>query len=132
MPRVVPSQVVLLIDELFPIAAMSDVGQQNAFQLNRDNRIAGKLMAIVNLVEEIPGELIVLDAHLYSTLTVAIAEIKYAMDQWQSRDYSLQGIREFDNLNPVTLIRRALARCPDEFPSPTTKYSTKSFLTQQC
>jgi hypothetical protein len=106
MPRVVPSQVIRLIDALFPVAAMVDVGQQNAFQLSRENRSAGLLMAIINLVEQIPDELIALDAHWYSALTVAIAESKYAMDQWQSRDHSLKGMSGFDNFNPVTLICR--------------------------
>jgi hypothetical protein len=118
MPRVVPSQVVRLVDALFPRAAERDVGRQDAFQLSRDNRSAGKLMAIITLVDQIPNELIALDAHWYSALTVAIAEIKYAIDQWQSHDYLLKGISGFDNLNPVTLIHQALDRCPDEYPSP--------------
>lgn len=64
--------------------------------------------------------LIRLDAPRYSELTAALAAIQNALQLWPGRGqtFDLANIPGFGNLNPVTLIRRALSQCPDESPAP--------------
>jgi hypothetical protein len=118
MARIVPSQVVDVIDQLYPIAAAPQPAQRDHFQLSRDNpNAAGKLATIVNMTEQVPNELFTLDARHYAALRISITEIKHALATWPHREYLLKGIHEFDDLHPLALIRNALVTCPDEFPS---------------
>jgi len=112
MPRVVPSQVVDVIDQLFPAAKNQKDTQQNRFSLSRSNQ--NELAAIIELVEQIPSELITLDQKDYTGLQLAITAIRNTIPTWQLRDYGLDRIHGYGNLNPVTIIRNALSKCPDE------------------
>jgi hypothetical protein len=115
MPRVVPSQVVTVIDSMFRWAATQVEGQGERIQLHRDN--SSRLAAVLALVQQIPQELLVLDDTKYSELVASIAAIQDIIPMWQFRDLPLEAVPGLSKLNPVTLIRRALAECPDEFPS---------------
>jgi hypothetical protein len=75
MPRVVPSQVVAVIEEWFP----SDIQHKQEFFLNRDH--AGQLMAIIDLAERIPQELITVEARDYNDLVIGINIIRSAFPQ---------------------------------------------------
>jgi hypothetical protein len=57
MPRVVPSQVVELIDKLFPWAKEQQEGREQVITAGSANSIA----AILELAQQIAAELIVLD-----------------------------------------------------------------------
>lgn len=123
MPRVVPSQVVDVIDSLFPDAKDEVEGQ--AKQLNWGD--GTRLLAIVELAGQIPEELLVLDSQHYAEYIASLAAIRWYIERWQtsertSKSYSreLTVIRGLRALGPVALIRQALALCPDEFPSPGT------------
>jgi hypothetical protein len=115
MPRVVPSQVVALIDRLFPFAAGPDPQPEVTLNIGH----LTKLVAIVSLVDQVPEELKVLDADEYTLFVSSVAVIRAVITIWQVRGpaYPLDYLREFGNLSPVTVLRRALARCPDEFPA---------------
>jgi hypothetical protein len=114
MPRVVPSQVVAVIEGWFP----SDIQRRQEFSLNREN--AGQLMAIIDLAEQIPQELITVEARDYNDLVIGINIIRSAFPQWQMRDLQIRGVPGYSGTNPITLIHQALLKCPDQFPSPET------------
>ncbi len=115
MPRVVPSQVVGVIDQLFPWAASQTEEKNIALRAGDQTRLA----PILDLTQQIPDELIVLDNRKYSEFVSSIAAIRTAIATWTARGetLSLDRLPGFRKLNPVTLIRQALAACPDEFPS---------------
>lgn len=118
MPRVVPSQVVELIDKLFPQAKHEIEG--NPIQIPFDHSV--QLAAILDMIDRVPGELIVINAAQYAEYVAAIAALRWTIQRWQGVEkpgYAepLLIIRGLRTHNPVTLIRQALAACPDEFPS---------------
>jgi len=127
MPRVVPSQVVDLIDQFFP-QAKKQIDSPNK-PLLLDRAYQNELAAITELVEQIPPELITLDAKDYSALQAAVTAIKTTIPTWQNRDYPLAQIRGYGNLNPVTIIRNTLSKCPDEGVSEST--SDLAFISDQ-
>ena len=112
MPRVVPSQVVEVIDQVFPnLKDQKDISQDR-FSINRDHQ--NEVAAIVELIDQIPSELIKLDPKDYTALQLAISAIKNTLPTWKLRDFGLDRIHGYGYLNPVTLIRNALVKCPDE------------------
>lgn len=87
MPRVLPSQVVDLIDSLFPSAA-SEV-KNRPLMLGSDNALA--LNAILELAQQIPPELIVLDSTHYAEYVASMATIRWSIQEAQGQilDYAL-------------------------------------------
>jgi hypothetical protein len=118
VPRIVPSQVVELIDQIFPGAKDQPDTKEKRFSISRNH--AFSVAAIINLVEQIPQELFVLPSLSYAAFVSSVASLKTVLITWNLRDYGIERIPGFGNRNPVTLIRNALAECPDEFPSVST------------
>lgn len=120
MPRVLPSQAVSVIGQMFPFAATQVDEEHARVELGMGH--SSQLAAIVDLVEQIPAELILLDNVRYAEFTAGLAAIRNALKMWLARGdvFSLRNITGFGNLNPVTLLRRALVQCPDEAPAPQT------------
>jgi hypothetical protein len=119
MPRVVPSQVVATIDQMFPWAVTQTEDRSEPIGQDR----SAELSALVRLVDEIPPELIVLDGPDYATYVSAVEAIHDVLATWRGSSiaspmggwtWSLAEIRGLPQVSPVTLIRRALAKCPDE------------------
>ncbi len=118
MSRVVPSQVVSVVDKLFPGAKTQTEGGQ-ALILYSGN--APQLAAIIDLVERVPDELVVLDAEDFATLRVCISAIRTQISQWNaSSNQPLVLIGGLPPLSPVRLIRDVMVKCPDEGPAPGT------------
>lgn len=113
MPRVVPSQVVKLIDQLFPQARTEIEGQYYALGREHFERVA----AVLELVQQIPPELIVLDGNQYAEFMSGVAAIRIATQVWQAQHWPVTCIGGLRRHNPVTLIRQALEACLDEFPA---------------
>lgn len=112
MPRVVPSQVVSLINLSFP-------GTQNTPDFPIYSASAGVLSAIVRLANEIPAELLTVGAEDYSNLVCALEGLTSAVNRWLQRGGDDPPAR-IKAKSPVSIIREILARCPDESPSPAT------------
>jgi hypothetical protein len=117
MPRVVPSQVIELIDSLFPDA--KDERENAPLPTGTDH--STQLSAILELVQQIPPELIVLDGVQYAEYVASIAAIRWSIQRWQLQQKThiplpmvIRGLRQHST---VTLIRQALAKCPNEFPA---------------
>jgi hypothetical protein len=116
MPRVVPSQVVATIDQLFPFAANPAGAGVQLFEGH-----AAHVAALLALVDQIPPELIALDAPHFTELTLSLAVMRNALDMWKAQvPGTALNIVPGHTLNPITLVRRALVQCPDQAPSPGT------------
>ena len=120
MQRVVPSQVVELIDVLFPDAASEVENQPLPLGTDHSRQLSG----ILDLIRQVPPELIVLKAAQYAEYVVSMATIRWWVERWQVQERPspagpilIPGLRRH---SPVALIRQALAKCPDEFPAAAT------------
>jgi hypothetical protein len=115
MPRVLPSDVVSAIDRMFPeMAQRPDAFPRVGFDY------LPWLAAVVHLVQSVPNELIVLEPREYAELTASVAGLRAMADVFQASREAIQiRLRGFDQ-NPIAMIRRAMAACPDEAPSPGT------------
>ena len=123
MSQVVPSQVIALTDKLFPWAKdQRENDHKNALSAEHAYSVA----AILDMVEQLPQELITLDADDLANFVSSIATLRTLIQKWQTRDFSFERIPGLRPVSPITLIRRALAKCPDEFPS--TGTSELSFI----
>ncbi len=122
MKRVMPSQVVQTIDELFPHAAKG-VG---VVQLEAANH-GPQLLGIVSLIEEIPPELLSFSAADYAQLVLAVSAIKSHLTMWSATGGKQRTMPPVNGRDAVTVIRRALADCPDAYPPPST--TTLLFIT---
>ena len=114
MPRVVPSQVVVFINALWPTADQ---------QRNLNARQAGQISGLVELADQIPGELLTMDSAAYARFICAKAHIRHRLLAWAGEPRlpnELGTIPGQPEQIPVTVIRDALAQCSDETPSPGT------------
>jgi len=131
MPRVVPSQVISLVDQLFP--QFTPTAQDRKQSVNLTIERCYRLRSLLDLVEQIPPELIVLDAADYSAFACSIAAIRTVLMNPQDYGHGLVvelgPIREFNGLSPIAVLRDVLEKCPDEFPSPGT--SELTFIADQ-
>jgi hypothetical protein len=115
----------MLIDQMFPFAANETEGAvAQSIPLHVEH--ASQLGAIIELMDQIPTELITLSGEQYGVLVVAKAAVRTAIDTWLSLpnkallQIHLSPLPRFGTLNPVSLIRRTLVLCPDEGPIATT------------
>jgi hypothetical protein len=112
MPRVVPSQVVSLINQCFP-------NTQNTPDFPIYSASAGVLSAIVRLANEVPPELLTIGAEDYSDFVCALEGLTNAVNRWLQRGGDEPPAR-IKAKSPVSIIREVLSKCPDESPSPKT------------
>ncbi len=123
MPRVVPSQVRAFIDTL-PLRTMSDEG----VSLNQVG--SAKLSALLDLLYEIPEELLTMDTDHYASFITAKAQIRDILTIWTSNrnaGHPLTPTPFHASTDPVGRIRAALGQCVDESPTPGT--AELSFIT---
>jgi hypothetical protein len=118
MPRVVPSQVVELIDKLFPWAKDQREGDEKNY-LSAGNVYS--IGAVLDLLQHVPSELITLGPEDHAEFVSSVAALRTLMQRWQIRAEPFHRIPGMRQLSPITLIRQALAQCPDEFPSSDTQ-----------
>jgi hypothetical protein len=114
MPRVVPSQVVDLIATVWP------TGDQ---QKNINATQAGRLSGLVELLDQLPAELLTMDSALYASFICAKAHIRHSLLTWTSEPRQPNWLGTMSGQPeqaPVTVIRDALAQCADESPAPGT------------
>lgn len=110
MPRVVPSQVIAFINGLWPSS-----GDLNNLQRGQ----AGQLSGLVDLLDQIPNELLIMDTAAYASFVCGKAHIKQKLLGWvavQDRGHELGQMPGPTPKFPVAEIRDALAKCPDESP----------------
>jgi hypothetical protein len=112
MPPVMPTQAVATIGCLFP-----GMSRHNNPQPTYSSGNANVLRGIINLVKEIPPEMIVLPEDVYADLILATSAIENQLEIWISRgDFGV--LQPVKGVDPVLLICEALNQCPDEYPPP--------------
>ena len=114
MPRILPSDVVKIIEKLFPQTTSQEDRADKRFSLDSNHHT--QLAAILNLIDQIPEELITISEKDYLDLQVNLSVIRAAVNSWQAG-----GKKAFDfirgygtNLNPITIILKSLSKCPDQ------------------
>ena len=114
MPRVVPTQAVVFIDKLFPKHRDQLAGERRWLTKQHEEQ----LVALLEVIQQIPSELITLDHDDYVEYICSIAAVRHMIEVWKTREDAqfnfIGGLRE---LSPIALIRHGLLKCPDEFPS---------------
>src|SRR5215472_8508916 len=106
MPRVVPSQV------FYAIAAIPLT--QTPTGIVRMNSVgSAALSAVLDLVEQIPDELLIMDSGTYLSFVTGKAEIRDILATWKANQTAGQPLQRFDmhvSANPLARIRDALAK----------------------
>jgi|WetSurMetagenome_2_1015567.scaffolds.fasta_scaffold50508_2 hypothetical protein len=120
MSRILPSQVVTIIDKFFPDNRKDESEELQYWQI--ESAFSGHLAAILNMVDRIPSELITLEGENYAKYIIAVSVIRNKIEIWKSQpgEHPLKGFGKFNRLSPITLLRQALELCPDEFPAAST------------
>jgi hypothetical protein len=122
MPRVVPSQVVSFIDSIM---------SRQATEIVRMNSVgAGGLLAVLDLVDQVPDELLTMDKEAYGSILRAKGTIREILGTWTSNQNAGHRLLDFSlhrSNNPLAHIRDAFAKCADESPAPVT--SELKFIT---
>jgi hypothetical protein len=122
MPRVVPSQVVHFIDSI-PLPEVNGLVRMNSVD-------PALLSAVLDLVDQVPNELLTMDNNAYAFLVYGIAQINQILATWatnQTAGHQLFSFQFTASKSPLAKIRDALAKCPDESPAPGT--SELNFIT---
>lgn len=112
MARTAPSQIVALINKHYP--------QIRSATLDVDHGSVAILMAVTYLVDEIPQELLVISGDDYSDLVCGVESIRNSVAFWQHKGSGSIGNAGVGGRNTLLIIRDALAKCPDQIPSPAT------------
>ncbi len=110
MPRIVPSQVVELIDTLFPWAK-----DRSGVTLSSEQ--AGAIDAIVGALDNIAPELLNVTGAKLAGLLSAQSTMRHQVGRWlNSGSGELRKTPGFEG-NPIAIVRDALLKCPDRLPS---------------
>lgn len=114
MPRVLPREVVASIDKMFPMV-------RNAYQVGNFVMDKGHLApaaTLMSLIRELPEELISITGEVYTGFIAGVGALQAAVQAWQAgSDFRIAQISGFNAPHVLTLIRRALAACPDQSPA---------------
>lgn len=110
MPKVVPSEIVALIDRVYPNAHPD---------MKCYSGDAAILSAIIDLADDIPEELLTISGADYTDLVVGLESMGAAIDRWNHQGGD-DPPRTIDQKSPVFVVREALKKCPDQSPSPQT------------
>lgn len=113
MPRVVPSQVVRLIERLYPRTAEQSRTSEPALSLNWNDW--PRVRAIVDLADQIPDECLLLDGEDYAAYATALSALRTQVEIWGTRIVGMPpAIQGLGPLHPLMIVRDALLKCPDE------------------
>jgi hypothetical protein len=108
--NVMPSQVVQTIDALFPHAAHGHRGD-GSLQASHSSQLTG----IIALAKAVPSELINVSTSEYADFVLAISTIEFHLAVWTSRG-NVGGMTPVHGTDAVTVLRRVLVQCLDEYP----------------
>jgi hypothetical protein len=109
MPRVVPSQIVSLIDFHFAHAKTAQPGRGDMIDVSSSPRLS----AILRLVDELPDELITVSGDDYNRLTDSVETIRNVLEMWTSHG-STAFYLPTKAWDAVVGLRRSLVALPDQ------------------
>lgn len=118
MARIVPSQVVAAIRQIYPWAQQElekDLTSSHGLQPDQ----AANLAIVLRLLDSIPDELLPVDAADLVVIEAARGAMQGALASWTGSPnpglaVRLTGSPVFEGRHPITAILRALRSCPDE------------------
>lgn len=113
MAKLVPSQVVATIDQLFP--NIGPVSSARRYSIGEIRNFQG----LLDLIKQIPNELLTMPPAAYSSFVLGTATIRAEVERWLSQG-TVGYVADVKGCDPVELIRSGLLQCPDEIPSPFT------------
>jgi hypothetical protein len=122
MPRVVPSRVLRLIDSI-PLPERNGVVRMNKVD-------PALLSGLIDLIEQVPEELLTMDNDTYTYFIYAKAQIREILATWTSNrnaGHDPQTFQFSTPTNPLAAIHKAFTKCQDDSPSPGT--SELNFIT---
>lgn len=117
MPKVVPTQIVEYIDVRFPAVRDQIEGKGNTVQY--DSSFHAAVNTIIEMLDQLPPNLLTISGEDYILFVEAVNELKGAIVFWSSdhatkMKYQIYKMRNGSKLNPITIIRNALSKCPDQ------------------
>jgi hypothetical protein len=116
MSKVVPSQIVEFIDKRYPAVREQLDGKGQSFSLDFSKQ--GTIYTIIHLIDQLPDNLLRLKENDQIYFLEAYHELKSAIALWNSGSggtkYEITKMKDGSRLNPVTVIRDCLSRCPDQ------------------
>ncbi len=114
MQPMLPSQIVEYLDSRYPQAKDQLEGGGGQWYLPIDHVAA--VAQLLSIVEDIPSSLVNLDSEDQAEFGEALAAMRFAINAWYSGDkhHKLEKIPGRQRLNPITLLRKHLAKLSDE------------------
>jgi hypothetical protein len=109
-PRVVPSEIVSVIDRSFPWAAQASGMRSSG---GPDFVQVFALSGVVELLDRLPDELLIFDEQAFAMFLVARAALRQMVRASATRPVAWP---HFDDQNALWAIRKLIAHCPDEPP----------------
>jgi hypothetical protein len=104
VPRVVPSEIVRVIDKHFPWAKGTDAAPR------LDANHIGRVMALLGLVDRLPAHLLTLNENEYTDYVAQVEALRSRPQLWLAQpEMSRSG-------EAVRDIRTFLTKCPDDWP----------------
>ena len=117
MSRVVPSQIVVLIDRI--LSGMPASAGPHARNLSTSQ--APEISAVIDLISELPDEFLVLSGDEYSHYRVDINTLRDLLSLWKSsQPVGIINRQAEKTIRSLNSLQRLLTKCPDETPSPST------------
>src|SRR5438309_7564082 len=105
MPRVVPSDVLTFIEQVF-------AGRNPDQKL--DQGTSPQIAALVALIDRVPEELFVIPSSEFAPFLAAVETLRDGLRTWQSGG---ERVRYWQiPYTPIATIRSTLAKCPNEAP----------------
>jgi hypothetical protein len=121
MTKVVPSQIVSLIDRFYPTAKTTP----NMPVYSADSAV---LRAIIDLADDLPVELLTLSGDEYANYVFGLESMQAAIDRWNHHGTD-EPPRAHQGKSPVYMVLEALSKCQDQYPSPQT--TTLAFISDR-
>lgn len=117
MPRVVPSQIIEYIDVRFPAVRDQIDGKGN--KVTYDSSFHAAVNTIIEMIEQLPANLITITGEDYILFVEALNELKGAIIFWSSdhatkMKHQIYKMRDGSKLNPIAFLRIVLSKCPDQ------------------
>jgi hypothetical protein len=124
MRHILPSQVVSLVEQMFPDSSRQERNPA-APKFILEPGAAPRVSAIVEMTKAIPEHLLTIegDAHTHFITSLKVLESWASNGGWGQNLFRIQGLSQD---NPLTTVLKMLRECPDEYPSPAT--STLAFI----
>jgi hypothetical protein len=105
-----PSQVVAALERMFPHAGANQPGA------SIDPSLSGKVQSLLDLVADIPEQLIVLAPQDYAAFVQATGTMRDTLATWIHRGVT-GTMPSVDGFDAVTVLRRELTKLRDDFPA---------------